>query len=86
MVLEETVNELASVLPIEILEKVSGLVLVLKTLGVVAVLYVIYAAVMGFFTYRRMKKVEHIEGRVDVIASKINSIDRKLDKLLKKKR
>jgi uncharacterized protein YoxC len=86
-----SLNELISVLPAEAVDRILGLVLVLKALGIAAIVYVIYVVAMGIFTYRRMKQVEHIEkkadrieGKTDAIDKKIDSIDKKLNKLIKK--
>lgn len=78
MAIEEVVGELASVLPIEAVDKISGLVLILKALSFAAIFYFIYIVVMGILTYRRMKKLELLNEKVDII-------DKKLNKLLKKK-
>ena len=79
-------RELLSVLPVELGDKAFQLILVLEAVGIAAIIYVIYAVVMGLFTYRRIKKVEHIERKADLINKKLNAIDKKLDKLIKKKR
>ncbi len=71
-------NELISVLPVEVLDKILNLIFVLKTLGVIAIVYFLYAIVMKIFTYRKMKKIDLIEERVE-------AIDKKLNRLLKKK-
>ena len=71
-------SDLISALPVEAVDKVLGLVLVLKAVGIAAIVYVIYVVVMGVLTYRKMKKLEHIERKVDLI-------DEKMNKLVKKK-
>lgn len=76
-------NDLLSGLPVEAVDKILDLVVILKALGIAAILYVVYVVVMGVFTYRRMKKVESIERKADKIDKKINSIDRKLNKILR---
>jgi len=81
MALESVVgdlNELISVLPVEVLDKILNLIFVLKTLGVIAIVYFLYAIVIKIFTYRKMKKIDLIEERVE-------AIDKKLNRLLKKK-
>jgi|GEM_PF-969578 hypothetical protein len=88
MVIEDMVanfSELVSVLPADVSDKVLGLVLILKALGIVAIFYIIYVVTMGIFTYRRIKKVDQIEEKADRISRKVNLIDRKLSKLLDKK-
>ncbi|MBS3087137.1 hypothetical protein J4226_00925 [Candidatus Pacearchaeota archaeon] len=71
-------NDLISVLPVEVLDKILNLIFVLKTLGVIAIVYFLYAIVIKIFTYRKMKKIDLIEERVE-------AIDKKLNRLLKKK-
>lgn len=72
-------SELVANLPVEVSDKVLGLILVLKTLSIAAIIYIGYVIVIGILTYRKMKKLDHIQERVD-------SIDKKMSKLLKIKR
>ncbi|MBT6689762.1 hypothetical protein HN903_00350 [archaeon] len=78
-------SEFVSVFPADVSDKILGLILILKALGVVAIFYFIYVVVMGIFTYRRIKKVDQIEEKANKISKKVNSIDKKLNKLLKQK-
>ena len=80
----DNLSELISILPVEVSDKVLELIVVLKALGIAAIAYIVYVVVIGFLTYRRIKKVDHIEKKADAIGKKVDSIDRKLGKLLKK--
>ena len=71
-------SELISTLPVEAVENINGLVMLLKAVGVAAIIYIIYMIGMGILTFRRTKKIGDIEKKVDLI-------DKKLNKLLKKK-
>jgi len=75
MVIEDAV----SVLPSQVSDKFGSLILILKAFGVVAIVYVIYLIVAGVFSYLRMKKVRFIE-------EKVIEIDKKLNRLLRKKK
>ena len=82
MVVEEVVENLSglvSSLSPEIAGKIEGLIVILKAVGVFAIIYVVYIVTMGILGFRSRKKMRAIEG-------KINSIDRKLDVLLKNKK
>jgi len=72
-------SDFVSDLPLEIIESIDGFILVLKAVGIAAIAYVIYAIVMGVFSFHRTKRLRHIERKVD-------SIDKKLSKLLKKRK
>jgi len=81
MVVEEilpNVSDLVSVLPPSVFNRVEGLVVLFKAVGVAFIVYVIYLLVSGIFSFRKMRKIGRIE-------KKVNSIDRKLNKLIKKK-
>jgi hypothetical protein len=78
-------SELITSFPVEVSENILGLIFILKALGIASIFYVVYVIAMGFFTYRRMKDVKKIKKQADTIGKKVNSIDRKIDKLLKKK-
>ena len=75
----DVVDNLTLVLPSEIANRIDGLVIVLKALGVFAIIYVIYLIIMAVVNFHRVKKLKVIEGKVD-------SIEKKLDKLLKSKK
>ena len=72
-------TEFISMLPPQIIERIDGLIIILKAVGVVVILYILYAVAMGFINFRRAKRVKKIE-------KKVNSIDKKLDILLKIKK
>ncbi len=72
-------SDIISVLPPEVWSKVEGLILIANAVGIFAIVYFIYAVTMGTLSFRRTRKIEDIEKRV-------LSIDKKLDKLLKKKK
>ena len=75
----ENFSEFVSVLPPEIVDRIGGLIIILKAVGVFAIIYVIYVVTMGILGLRSRK-------RMKVIERKVNSIDKKLDKLLKSKK
>ena len=72
------VEEAIAVLPVQVAERIGGLVTIFKAVGIAVLIYVIYLLIMGIFTFKRIKRMRHIE-------KKVVAIDRKLDKLLKKK-
>lgn len=72
-------TEFISMLPPQIIEKIDGFVIVLKAVGVAVIAYVVYIIGMGFVNFRRAKRVKNIEKKID-------SIDKKLDVLLKAKK
>ena len=78
MAIEEVVENLSLVLSPEIASRVSGFILILKALGVFAIVYVIYVVVMGVLGFRSRRKLK-------VIEKKVNAIDKKLNKLMKSK-
>ena len=81
MVVGDTIGNLSefiSSLPPEILEKAGGLITILKAAGVAFIIYVIYVIIMAVVSFRRSR-------RLKIIEKKINSIDNKLDKILKGK-
>ncbi len=82
MVVEEGISnltELLSMLPSGIIERIEGFAIILKAVGIVVVVYFVYLIVMGFFNFRNLRRVKHIEEQVD-------SIDKKLNILLKTKK
>ena len=68
-----------SALPPNIIEKVSGLITILKAVGIAVIAYVIYTFGMGILNFYKIKRIKEIEKKVDLIDGKIN-------KLLKKKK
>jgi len=79
MAFGDVVDNLSLILPPEIATRVDGLILLLKAVGVFAIIYVIYIVIMGVLGFRSRK-------RMKVIEKKIDSVDKKLDKLLKGKK
>ncbi|MDH3353009.1 MAG: hypothetical protein OEL87_01010 [Nanoarchaeota archaeon] len=69
-------SEFMSTLPPQIIERLSGLVLIFKAAGIAMIAYMIYIIVIGFINFRRSKRIKFIEERVV-------SIDNKLNKLIK---
>jgi len=74
------------VLPVELVDKIGDLVLILQAAGVAAIIYVIYVIGMGIFSYRKMKKIEKIDGEIVALNKKIDLINRKLNKLTSAKK
>ena len=72
-------TELVSEIIPQLIGSFGWLSTVLKAIGVVAILYVFYLAFVTYLNFRKIKKLKHIEKKVD-------SIDRKLDILLKEKK
>lgn len=72
-------TEFVSTLSPQIIEKIDGFIIILKALGVVVIAYIGYMIAMGVINFRRAKRVKKIE-------KKVNSIDKKLDILLKVKK
>ncbi|MCK4650325.1 hypothetical protein KAT36_03775 [Candidatus Pacearchaeota archaeon] len=82
MAIGEGVSNLSDVilaLPPEIWERAEGFIVILKAIGVLALIYFVYIIGMGILSFRRARKLKQIE-------DKIALIDKKLDKLLKKKK
>jgi len=73
------VEEVVSVLPQNVLAQVEGLVTIFKAVGIAVLVYIVYLLVMGIFTFKRIKRMRFIE-------KKVKEIDKKLDRLLKKKK
>ena len=71
-------SELLFVLPAEVVQNIDGVIVILKAAGIVAIAYILYVIGMGVLTFRKMKKIEMIDEKVDVL-------NKKLDKLLRKK-
>ncbi len=77
-------DELVSIGKIETTNKIFELILVLKALGIAAIVYIVYMIIVGIFNYRRMRRVEDIGKKTDIIEKRVVSIDKKLNKLVKK--
>ena len=79
-------SDLVPLLPAEVWAKIMDLILVLKALSVIAIIYVLYIIVMGILTYRKMRNLDYIKDKTDDISKKVNSMDKKLNKLIKEKK
>lgn len=82
MVVEEAVlnfTDFVLELPPQIIDRIGGLITVLKAAGVAVIAYVVYAVVKGVIGFRGLKRMKNMENRLD-------SIDKKLKALLKKKK
>ena len=75
----ENLSELVSVLPPEITSRVGELIIIFKAVGIFAIIYFIYVITMGVLGLRSRKRLKKIE-------KKLGSIDKKLNKLLKRKK
>ena len=82
MAVEEVISnmsDLVLVLPSGALGRFESLITIFKAVGIVVFVYIVYLLVRGFFTLKRIKRMRHIEKKVD-------AIDKKLDMLLKDKK
>ena len=66
-------------LPPNILNNFNTLMTIFKAVGIMALIYFVYLIFIAIISFRRRKLLKHIERKID-------SVDRKLDKLLKKKK
>ena len=66
-------------LPLETFAELDRLVSVLQALGIVAIVYFVYMIIMAIMNFRKMK-------RLNIIEDKIDGIEEKLDLILKKKK
>jgi hypothetical protein len=73
----ENMSDLFTSLPPNILDSMVGLITILKALGVVFILYILFAIINGIVTWLRYKRIKRIE-------DKMLLMDRKLDLILKK--
>jgi len=82
MVVEELIGNVSGVvaaLPPEIIDKVGSLLTILKAVGILFIIYVGYllmSAILNWKKYGRLKRIE----------KKLVGLERKLDKVLKKKK
>jgi len=60
-----------------LMEKLGPLLTILKAVGIIFLVYVVYLIVRGFFRWKDRKRLRRIEEKID-------EIDRKLDSLMKK--
>ncbi|MEA3248395.1 MAG: hypothetical protein U9Q73_01690 [Nanoarchaeota archaeon] len=72
-------TEIISILPPHILDKIEALILILKTIGIVFIIYILYLFLKAIIDFRRGKRLKFIEKKVKVI-------DQKLDILIKEKK
>ena len=66
-------------LPPNIVDNLNLVVTIFKAVGIMALVYFVYLAFIAILSFRRRKLLKNIERKVD-------SIDKKLDRLLKKKK
>jgi len=72
-------SDFVTALPPEFVDKVGNLVLILEAAGIIFIIYMVYLflnAVLNWKKYGRMKRIE----------KKLDSLERKLDKVIKKKK
>lgn len=65
-------------LPPEIISKITGLVTILKTAGIIFIVYIVFLILRWIFTLKRYRLTKKMN-------KKINEIDRKLDLLIKER-
>jgi len=70
-------SDLFGALPPSILNNMTGLITILKALGIVFILYIAFAIINGVITWLRYKRIKRIE-------NKMLLMDKKLDLILKK--
>lgn len=75
-----SLESFASALPADLSSTVFQLIFILKTLGVFAIIYIIYNIAIGVASYYRMKKVDHIMVIVEEISKKVDSIEKRLNR------
>ena len=66
-------------LPPEIISRVAGLITILKTAGIIFIIYIIFLILRWIFTLKRYRLTKSMN-------KKINEIDRKLDLLIKERK
>lgn len=72
-------NQLTQILPPEIAANLENLIFVLKTLGIVAIFYLIFLIINIIMNIKRNIMIKEIY-------KKVNEIENKLNKLLKKRK
>ena len=77
-VVQVITNTTENVVPL-IFENLSFLIKIIQAIGIVLIIYILYYALSVFFEYRNRKRIKRIEEKVD-------NLDKKIDKLLKKRR
>jgi uncharacterized protein YggT (Ycf19 family) len=78
MATEEIINETANGLAGNILVQLGSLALWLQAIGALILLWIIFQIVNWIMNRKRLKRLDEFE-------KKINRIERKIDKILKKK-
>ena len=71
---ENLVDAASAVSPV-IMDKLSGMIMIFKALGVIAIVYISYLIYMAIANFCRRKKLKNIE-------DKVSEMDEKLDKIL----
>jgi len=66
-------------LPPELISRVGSLITILKAAGIVFIVYIAFLFLRWFFSFKRYKKLKHMD-------KKIEEIDKKLDVLLRGKK
>ena len=71
-------SDLIKNLPPELISKISGLIILFKTIGIIFLIYIVFLIIKSIFGIRR-------NIRINKIYNKVNEIDDKLNILLKNK-
>ena len=79
MVIEEVVNATDGTLIGNLIVEVGKLGILIQTLGILVVLWILFAAVTMYFNRKRRKLLEGIDSR-------LKDVEGKLDRVLEKKR
>lgn len=74
----ELVTVLEAISPI-LAERAGQLIILLQALGVALILYIVYLIISLVLSFRRVKRLRFIEGKLD-------NLEKKLDKVLRKKK
>lgn len=64
-------------------DKLEGLIFVFKTLGVLAIVYILYLIFTGISNLKRNSRVKSIDSKLDNLIKKIDVLENKFDKFLK---
>ncbi len=71
----ETATAVLTGLPPSLVGKVGGLISILQAIGIALLAYIIFLAIKGVLTFKRLKKISNIE-------SKLEELDKKIDVLI----
>lgn len=78
MALDEVFSNVSDSVPLvlteQIVDKIGSLIVVLRALGVIAVLYVSYLVYMVIINIKRNKRLIEIEDKLKLMDSKINKL------------